>query len=71
MSADEKILGAPARSLRTLTIVNTAMWTLALIGLVLVIQRAPSAKGMFVIIAVGLGVSAQLMSVVGKARRKP
>ena len=56
------------RSLYTLAMVNTGIWAIAIIALVFVIQRAPSAKGLFVILVSGVGVSVSLLSVVGKAR---
>ena len=57
-----------SRSLHTLAMVNTAIWAISIIALVFVIQRAPSAKGLFVILAGGTGVSISLLSVLGKAR---
>ena len=57
-----------SRSLYTLAMVNTAIWAISIIALVFVIQRAPSAKGLFVILAGGTGVSISLLSVLGKAR---
>jgi hypothetical protein len=56
------------RTQYTLGLVNVAMWLVALIALVFVIQRAPSARGLFVIIVSGMGASITLLSVLGKAR---
>ena len=50
------------RSAYTLAFVNTAIWAIAMIALIFVIQRAPSAKGMFVILAGGSGTSIALLS---------
>ena len=61
----------PAKSNRgpyTLAMVNTGIWALAMITLVFVIQRAPSAKGLFVIMASGTSVSVALVTALGKAR---
>ena len=50
------------RSLRTLAVVNTAIWAISIISLVFVIQRAPSARGLFVVLAGGTGVSISLLT---------
>jgi hypothetical protein len=36
-------------------IANAVLWALSIIALVFVVQRCPSARGLFVILAVGLG----------------
>jgi hypothetical protein len=54
--------------LYTLAMVNTAIWAISIVGLVLVIQRAPSAKGLFVILASGMGMSLSLLSRLRKGR---
>ena len=56
------------RGLYTLAMVNTGIWAISVIALVFVIQRAPSAKGLFVILAGGVAVSVSLLSALGKAR---
>ncbi len=56
------------RGLYTLAMVNTGIWAISIIALVFVIQRAPSAKGLFVILAGGVAVSVALLSALGKAR---
>ena len=56
------------RSLYTLAMVNTGIWTISMIALVFVIQRSPSAKGLFVILICGLGVSVNLLTTIRKAR---
>ena len=53
---------ASARGLYTLAMVNTGIWALAIAALVFVIQRAPSAKGLYVILAGGTAVSIALVS---------
>lgn len=57
-----------SRSLYTLAMVNTAIWAISIVALVFVIQHAPSAKGLFVILAGGTGVSVSLLSMLRKAR---
>ena len=56
------------RGLYTLAMVNTAIWALAIVALVFVIQRAPSARGLYVILAGGTAVSVTLASAIAKAR---
>lgn len=68
MTRSDKPATSPARSLRTLAMVNTGMWLIAMIAMVFVIQKAPAAKGMMVILMSGMGMSITLLSQVGKAR---
>ena len=56
------------RGLYTLAMVNAGIWAISIIALVFVIQRAPSAKGLFVILAGGVAVSVSLLAALGKAR---
>ena len=56
------------RGLYVLGFVNVAIWAVAMIALVFVIQRAPSARGLFVIMVSGMGASSALLSALGKAR---
>jgi len=56
------------RALYTLAMVNAAIWALAMVALVFVIQRAPSAKGLYVILAGGTAVSIALLSAIRKPR---
>lgn len=60
--------GESTRGLYTLAMVNAGVWAVAMIALVFVIQRAPSAKGLFVILAAGVGVSVSLVSAIGRSR---
>jgi hypothetical protein len=62
-----KITDRP-RSLYMLAMANTAIWVISIVALVLVIQRAPGARGLFVILAGGTGVSISLLSMLGRAR---
>jgi len=59
--------GKRMRGIYTLAMVNAGIWALAMIGLVFVIQRAPSARGLYVILAGGSGVAIALVSAIGKA----
>jgi hypothetical protein len=68
VEADTGKVTQHSRGLYTLAMVNTAIWAIAIIALVFLIQRAPSAKGLFVILAGGTGVSISLLAMLGKAR---
>lgn len=57
------------RSLYSLTWVNLAIWTVALIALIFVVDRCPGAKGMFVILAGGTGIGISLLSLVHRHRK--
>ena len=56
------------RGLYTLALVNSGIWALAMIALVFVIQRAPGAKGLYVILAGGTAVSVALVCAIRKLR---
>ena len=68
MAEDTDKAGDRIRGLYTLGMVNVGMWAIAIIALVFVIQRAPIAKGLFVILAGGVAVSVALLTALGKAR---
>lgn len=54
---------------RTLSIVvftNTILWVLSVIALIFIIQSSPSAKGLFVILAAGLGNALSIISIIRK-----
>ncbi len=55
-----------ARSLLTLAMVNTGVWAISIIALVFLIQRSPSAKGMFPILGGGTAVAVALLSAISK-----
>lgn len=66
MADDKGNVAGSAPGLRTLAMVNVALRIVALVALVFVIQRAPSARGMFVILAGGMAVSLSLLSRLGR-----
>jgi len=57
------------RGLSHLVLVNAVMWGLSIVGLIFVLQRAASARGLFVIMAVGMAVASQLMVAVRQRTR--
>ena len=68
LAEDKGKVGDRSRRLYTLAVVNTAMWALSVIALVFVVQRAPSARGLFVILGGGTTVPISLLSALGKVR---
>ena len=57
-----------ARSMLVLAMVNAAIWAISIIALVFVIQRCPSAKGLFPILAGGSAVATLLISTILRNR---
>ena len=55
-----------ARSLLTLAMVNAGVWAISMVALVFLIQRLPSARGMFPILAGGTAVAVALLSVISR-----
>jgi hypothetical protein len=56
------------RSLWILAMVNSGIWAISIIALIFVIQDAPRAKGLFVILGGGAAVSTALVSALRKYR---
>jgi len=61
MSYDRGNAPVSTRGLYTLAMVNSGIWALAIVALVFVMRRAPSAKGLYVILAGGTAVSVALI----------
>ena len=56
------------RKLIPLVYVNTIIWMIAIIALVILLGRYPGIKGFFVIFAGGIGISISILSVLFKNR---
>ncbi len=56
----------PSRMLSMAALANAVLWALSIIALIFVIQRCSSAKGFFVILAVGLATALTLIAAVRK-----
>lgn len=52
----------PARTLKMAALANVALWALSIVALIFVVQRTPSAKGLFVILAGGTAVGTALLA---------
>jgi hypothetical protein len=57
-----------SRTLSAAAIANAVLWVLAIIALIFVIQRCPSAKGLFIILAAGLAAASALLAMLRKPR---
>ena len=57
-----------ARSMSVLAMVNAGIWAISIVALVFVIQRCPSAKGLFPILAGGSAVATLLISTLWRNR---
>jgi hypothetical protein len=57
-----------SRTLSMAALANAVLWALSIIALIFVMQRCPSAKGLFVILAAGLATASALVAVAGKQR---
>jgi len=58
----------PKQGVRTLAMVNVGVWAISIIALIFVMDRAPSAKGMFPILAGGVAVGVAMISATSKLR---
>lgn len=56
------------KALSTLSTVNVAIWAIAIIGMVFLMQEAPGVKKLFPILAAGTGTGVSLIAAIAKAR---
>ena len=57
---------APPWRLSIAAMANALLWVLSIVGLIFVMQRCPSAKGLFVVLVGGLAVAVGLIAIVQK-----
>jgi hypothetical protein len=57
-----------ARSARILAMINVVIWGLAIVAMVVVMERGSSARGLFPILAGGVAVGISLISTVARLR---
>lgn len=57
-----------SRTLSMAALANAVLWALSITALIFVMQHCPSAKGLFVILAAGLGTASALVAVLRKHR---
>jgi len=58
------------RSIRMLAIVNVIIWSISMLALIIIMQRAPTAKGMIPIPAGGGAVGINMIAMVAKLGRE-
>ena len=56
------------KRLHTLALVNTGIWAIALVALVILLEGQGNLKGMYVIIASGIAVAIQLIAAISKLK---
>jgi hypothetical protein len=56
------------RAVRVLGMVNVGIWAISIVSLVFLMQRAPSAKGMFPILGGGAAIGVALLSALPRSR---
>ena len=56
------------KQLHTLAMVNAGIWALSLIALVVLLEGSGNLRGLYVILATGVAVSIQLISLVSKVK---
>lgn len=59
-------LGKQKKALHTLAMVNTGIWAIALVALVILLEGHGNLRGMYVILATGVAVAIQLIAVIAK-----
>lgn len=57
------------KSMHTLAMVNVAIWTIAIVAMVIIMERGTTVRGMFPILAGGVAVGVSLNSAIQKFRR--
>ena len=67
---NENKLSKQIKGLYTVAMVNVGIWTIAMIALVILLQKGGNLKGMFVILAAGSGVGIQIISLLSKLKKE-
>ena len=67
---DENKLGKQLKGLYTVAMVNVVIWALAIIALVILMEKGGILKGMFVILAGGVAVAIQIIAAIAKLRKE-
>jgi len=61
-------IGKGKKALRILSMVNAGIWAIALIALVVLLEKGGNLKGMYVILSGGVVVSIQLIAGISKLK---
>jgi hypothetical protein len=70
LSMNEDKSSTQLKGLYTEAMVNVVIWTLAIIALVILLERGASLKGMFVILAGGVAVGIPITAAISKLRQE-
>ena len=65
---NENILSKQIKGLHIIAMVNVGIWAIALIALVVLLQKGGNLKGMYVILAGGTAVGIQIIALVSKLK---
>ena len=66
---NENQLRKQVKGLYTVAMVNVGIWVIAMIALVILVQKGGNVKGMFVVFAGGVGVGIQIITAVSKLNK--
>lgn len=67
---NENELSTQLKRLYTAAMVNVGIWALALIALVILLEKGGNLKGMFVVLAGGVAVGIQIIATISKLRKE-
>ena len=70
IAMNENKLSKQIKGLYTVAMVNVGIWAIAMIALVVLLQMDGNLKGMFVILAAGVGVGIQIISLLSKLKKQ-
>lgn len=66
----ENQLRAKLKGVYTIAMVNVIFWAVALIALTILLQKGGNLRGLFVILAGGIGIGIQLVASISKRRKQ-
>ena len=67
---NENKLSQQIKRLYTVAMVNVGIWAIAMIALVILLQKGGNLKGMFVILIAGAGTGIQIISSLSKLKKE-
>ena len=66
---DENKLSKQLKALYNVALANVAIWAIAIVALVILLEKGGIAKGMFVILAGGVAVAIQIIASIAQLRK--
>ena len=67
---NENKISTQLRGLYTAALMNVVIWALAMIALVILLEKGGNLKGMFVILAGGVAIGIQIIALISKIRKE-